>query len=138
MTRWAVEKWQRTDRYRFKKRMALAEQGYVEKLEAEADRRAVEGIDHPVIYQGVITDTYKQYTDNLLMFRMKKLQPEYRDNYSDTSKQDRPSVTQINIIMPPGVSAPKQSNSVVEGGVRWLPAEDSNSEEEGDDDNLGT
>ena len=33
------------DLYGFKKRMAAAEQGYVEKLEAEADRRGVEGID---------------------------------------------------------------------------------------------
>ena len=47
--------------------MAIAEQEYVEKLEAEVNRRAIEGIDHPVIYKGSITDTYKEYRDNLLI-----------------------------------------------------------------------
>lgn len=54
---------------------------YLDKLEREADRRGVEGIDHPVTFQGVITDTYKVFSDNLLMFRMKALAPQkYREN----------------------------------------------------------
>ena len=54
---------------------------YLDKLEREADRRGVEGIDHPVTYLGRITDRYKVYSDNLLMFRMKGLAPQkYREN----------------------------------------------------------
>jgi hypothetical protein len=40
-------------------------------LESEARRRAVEGVDHPVIYQGEITATYKDYSDTLLIFLLK-------------------------------------------------------------------
>lgn len=54
---------------------------YLDKLEREADRRAVEGIDHPVTYEGRITDHYKEYSDTLLIFRLKKLDPSYRENY---------------------------------------------------------
>lgn len=54
---------------------------HVELLEAEADRRAVEGVDHPITYQGKITATYKEFSDVLLMLRLKALAPEkYRDN----------------------------------------------------------
>ena len=106
LTRWAVERWGSTDLYGFKKRMAMAEGAFLEKLKAEADRRALEGIDHPVIHQGVITDTYKQYSDNLLMFRMKRLQPEYRDSYQAPSTDQQVPVTQIIINLAPGVKMP--------------------------------
>ena len=91
----------------FKKRRALADRSASAVVEAEVHRRAIEGIDHQVIYKGEITDTYKEYSDNLLMFRAKRLDPSYRDNYSNTTKQDTPIVTQINIILPPGCRAPK-------------------------------
>ena len=42
----------------------------------------MEGVDHPVIFKGEITDTYKTYSDNLLLFRMNKLDPSYRENYA--------------------------------------------------------
>lgn len=59
---------------------ADVQERYAERLEREADRRGVEGVDHPVIYQGVITGTYKEYSDNLLMFRLKGLLPDkYRE-----------------------------------------------------------
>ena len=37
-----------------------------DRIEQEMWRRAIEGTDYPVIYQGEITDTYKQYSDSLL------------------------------------------------------------------------
>jgi hypothetical protein len=43
-----------------------AEQEAADKLEREAWRRAVEGTDKPVTYQGVITGTYKEYSDKML------------------------------------------------------------------------
>ena len=122
LTRWAVERWGAKDLYGFKKRMAAAEQGYLEKLEAEADRRGVEGIDHPVIHQGKITATYKQYSDNLLMFRMKRLQPEYRDNYSDKPESGATPVTQIIINLAPRVEKLEQVVEATE--YRELPEED--------------
>ncbi len=78
----AVEQWRHgvttngrdLNSFNFDKRFALASLRYQERLDAEIDRRAVEGIDHPVIY--------KEYSDNLLMFRRKKLDPSYRDNYA--------------------------------------------------------
>jgi len=76
-----AEHWDTVDSYGFKKRKGWAAQMALGKLEKEINRRGVEGIDHPVIHQGVITDTYKQYSDNLLMFRAKRLDPEYRDNH---------------------------------------------------------
>ena len=72
------------DSYGFKKRKAWAAQMALGKLEAEIKRRGVESIDHPVIYKGEITNTYKDYSDNLLMFRTKRLDPEYRDSYQPT------------------------------------------------------
>lgn len=49
-------------------------------LEDEAKRRAYEGVDHPVTYQGEITATYKDYSDTLLMFILKARRPDkYRE-----------------------------------------------------------
>jgi hypothetical protein len=50
----------------------------VEKLEAEADRRAVEGVETPVFYKGERCDggDVREYSDTLLMFRLKALKPE--------------------------------------------------------------
>lgn len=52
----------------------------IERLEAEADRRAL-GYREPVFYQGEPTGHHlTKYSDNLLMFRLKALRPEkYRD-----------------------------------------------------------
>jgi hypothetical protein len=52
----------------------------VERLETEADRRAL-GYPEPVFYQGKPTGhQVTRYSDNLLMFRLKALRPEkYRD-----------------------------------------------------------
>ena len=76
------DRWLEENRYGYYERFQLANMVYLGSMEAEADRRAMEGGDHPVIHQGKITATYKQYSDNLLMFRMKKLDPSYRDNYT--------------------------------------------------------
>jgi hypothetical protein len=64
----------------FDKAKEQAKKIELETLEAEIKRRGLEGYDHPVIHQGIITDTYKKFSDNLLMFRTKKLDPGYRDN----------------------------------------------------------
>jgi hypothetical protein len=53
-----------------------AEQEAADKLEREAWRRAVEGTDKPVTYQGVITGTYKEYSDKMLEILLKAHRPE--------------------------------------------------------------
>lgn len=52
---------------------------YVDTLEAEVDRRAVTGVNKTIYYQGREITTIKEYSDILLIFRLKMLRPEYRD-----------------------------------------------------------
>ena len=55
----------------------------VERLEAEADRRAVEGTLDPVFFQGVECGQARRYSDTLLIFRLKALKPAmYRERAS--------------------------------------------------------
>jgi len=116
-----AESWDFHDRHGFKKRRALADRSALGVVEAEINRRAIEGVDHPVIHQGVITDTYKTYSDNLLMFRAKKLDPSYRDNHDDRTRENIPAKTVINIIVPPGAEPKGQ---VVDGKARLVPDEE--------------
>lgn len=52
----------------------------IEHHEREVYRRGVEGIDKPLSWQGHLTgDVVREYSDSLLMFRTKKLDPSYRD-----------------------------------------------------------
>lgn len=60
-----------------------AEQEAADKLEREAWRRAVEGIDKPVTFQGEITATYKEYSDRMLELLLKAHRPEkFKDRVS--------------------------------------------------------
>lgn len=53
---------------------------YVDSLEAEADRRGVVGVERPVFYAGQKCGTVRDYSDTLLIFRLKALRPEkYRE-----------------------------------------------------------
>ena len=103
-----AEAWADRDMYGFKTRKAAAAQAFMGKVEAEINRRAIEGIDHPVIYKGEITATYREYSDNLLMFRAKRLDPEYRDSYNPPPSQS-PPITKIIINLAPGVTWPDGS-----------------------------
>lgn len=53
-----------------------AEQEAADKLEREAWRRAVEGTDKPIVHQGEVTGTYKEYSDKLLEILLKGHRPE--------------------------------------------------------------
>jgi hypothetical protein len=100
-----AEHWDSADSYGFKKRKAWAAQMALGKLDAEINRRAVEGIDHPIIYKGEITGSYKEYSDNLLMFRAKRLDPQYRDAYAPDSKPNV-HITKIVVHVPAGLESP--------------------------------
>jgi AcrR family transcriptional regulator len=45
-------------------------------LEDEAVRRAVEGTDEPVFYQGMVCGAVRRYSDTLLIFMLKARRPE--------------------------------------------------------------
>lgn len=57
-------------------------------LEDEATRRAFEGVDEPVHYQGVATSTIRKYSDTLLMFMLKARRP---DKFKERSAQEHTS-----------------------------------------------
>ena len=53
----------------------------VEAMEAEADRRGMEGTLKPVFYRGEECGQIREYSDTLLIFRLKALRPDkYREN----------------------------------------------------------
>ena len=54
-----------------------------ERLEAEARRRAVEGVEEPVFYQGKQCGVIQRYSDALLMFLLKGAMPDkYKERTS--------------------------------------------------------
>jgi len=50
-----------------------------EDLEKEARRRAYQGVEEPVFYQGEVCGHVRKFSDTLLMFTIKARKPEYRD-----------------------------------------------------------
>lgn len=59
-----------------------ATQESIEKLETEARRRAVEGVEEAVWHNGERVGAVRKYSDTLLIFLLKGARPEkYRDNY---------------------------------------------------------
>ena len=56
-------------------------------LEQEARRRAVDGVDEPVFYQGSECGVVRKYSDTLLIFLMKGARPDkYRERFEHTGK----------------------------------------------------
>jgi hypothetical protein len=60
---------------------ASTREEYTELLELEADRRAVQGTDRPVFYEGQVCGYIREFSDTLLIFRLKMLKPAYRENF---------------------------------------------------------
>jgi hypothetical protein len=68
-------------------------------MEKEARRRAIEGIDKPIYYEGERVDTVKEYSDTLLIFLMKGARPgKYREKW------------EVPPIVPPAVTNNVQVN----------------------------
>lgn len=55
---------------------------YADSVEKELQRRAVEGVEKPVFYQGVRCDNgqVREYSDPLLLAAIKRRRPEYREH----------------------------------------------------------
>lgn len=75
----------RDDDQTFAAAWANAEQEAADKLEREAWRRAVEGTDKPVTYQGEITATFKEYSDRMLEILLKAHRP---DKFVERTKSE--------------------------------------------------
>ena len=73
----------------------MALEAYAEKLEREADRRAMEGIVTKTIYDedGKKIDEVRYFSDTLLIFRLKGLKPKmYKDRVEIGGDQDNPII----------------------------------------------
>lgn len=82
LSRRSVYAWRDTDP-EFAQRWTDAREAYVDKLEAEAYRRAVEGTEKGVWHQGVQVGAERQYSDSLLALMLKAKR---KREYGDSSK----------------------------------------------------
>ncbi len=66
-------------------------------LEKEARRRALDGVDRPVYFQGKRVGITKEYSDPLLMFMLRGHRPhKYRERVAEIPKQiDKPAINVI-------------------------------------------
>lgn len=62
---------------------ADAIEDYIDSLESEADRRAKEGVCRGVYYKGERIDTVHDYSDTLMIVRLKALRPDMYRERSD-------------------------------------------------------
>lgn len=67
--------WLRDDPYYAKAAEDAMDQA-ADKLEEEARRRAHDGVDEPVFYQGEVCGTVRKYSDTLLIFLLKGAKPD--------------------------------------------------------------
>lgn len=66
-----------------------------DKLEREAWRRAVEGTDKPVTFQGTITATYKEYSDRMLELLLKAHRP---DKFKERVANEHSGSMTLNVL----------------------------------------
>ena len=63
----------------------------IDVLEDEARRRAFEGVEETVYYQGLAVDTAKKYSNSLMVFLLKGAKPEkYKDRVEHTGDPNTP------------------------------------------------
>ncbi len=80
INRFTHYEWMHADE-RYAEVFAQAHEIACDHLEAEARRRAVEGVDEPVFYHGEVCGTIRKYSDTLLIFLLKGARPDkFRDN----------------------------------------------------------
>ena len=89
-----VRSWRRQDPA-FDAAVAEALDDGVDAVEAEVHRRAFEGYEKPIIFQGQITDTYKEYSDGLAQFLLKAHRP---DKYRERSEVQSTGAQTITIV----------------------------------------
>ena len=89
ITRTTHYNWLATDP-EYQQAFAEAEIAATDALIQEARRRAVQGVEEPILYKGKVVKTIQRYSDNLLMFLLKGSLPEvYRERF-EISGGDKP------------------------------------------------
>lgn len=102
VARRTVYEWRESDEA-FAAAWKEAEDEAADGLEREAWRRGVEGINKPVTYQGVITATYKEYSDRMLELLLKAHKPEkFKDRVSaeHSGPNGGPIETKVRLYVP--------------------------------------
>lgn len=78
---------------------ADVEERVVERMEREAYRRAVEGVEKPLVSAGKLVTTVSEYSDGLLTFLLKARRPEkYRDNVK--VEHSGQTTTKLEVVIP--------------------------------------
>jgi hypothetical protein len=78
---------------------AAAKLQYIEKMEEEADRRGMSGVEKPVYQGGRRVGVVKEFSDTLLIFRLKAMDPKkYRERLEMTGEGGGPIKTETNAI----------------------------------------
>ena len=83
-------------------------------INSEIVRRGAKGYKEPVFYQGKVCGHVRKFSDNLLMFRAKRLDPLYRDNYGTQVGIMSSGQVQIMFAAP---AAPDQAPQLAEAVV---------------------
>ena len=93
-----VYTWRDKDR-RFAAALIEAENEAAEHLEAEALRRAVDGIEEPVYQGGHMVGVVRRYSDTLLIFLLKGAKPEkYKDRWELAGKDGMPLLSMTALL----------------------------------------
>lgn len=90
-----INRWLSVDLNNFVERFEIAGEESIDLLEAEARRRAVDGVDEPVVYMGKITEdsegkpvTIKKYSDTLLHILLRGHRKKFRQSGVEVSDPD--------------------------------------------------
>lgn len=81
-------------------------------LEAEARRRAFEGIEEPVFYRGQVCGYVRKYSDSLIMFLLKAYRHQFRDRVQvDVNELDRRFAEEVALLTAGGEGTVSSSTS---------------------------
>ncbi|MDD3927726.1 MAG: terminase [bacterium] len=106
-----VYDWREQDE-EFKARWEDAVTEAVELMEKEADRRAVKGVLKPVFYKGAKCGSVREFSDTLLIFRLKALAPnKYRERTELTGKDGGPVEVSWVELMKSAQTEPSEDDS---------------------------
>src|SRR4030095_9043088 len=88
---------QKSEQYRAQ--FAIAKERAAQVLEAEARRRACDGYDDPIYYNGVQVGHVRRYSDLLMIFLLKAAKPDvYRDYHSVKVQGSMTSQATITVV----------------------------------------
>lgn len=113
------QRWREEDSA-FSVKFAAAKERAIETLEQEAWRRARDGWDEPVYFQGKQVGTVKRYDSTLLIFLLKANNPaKYRDNFNvNFHLQNESPLIQIDQRVVQILSNSEAANAIIEAAAR--------------------